>query len=87
MKTVNHEDIIKEIREEDERLARQIYIQDGYITINVAYEYNISLEACATHEALLGWVVHLSDKTWMDLDLMKHFIQIAAHANKLEIRQ
>lgn len=60
----------------------------GYITINVHcaserwkhthYPYDIDLSEIKTVRDLLGWVLHLSRKTWMDTQLLERFICMVA---------
>ncbi|MFH1748198.1 MAG: hypothetical protein ABIG44_14280 [Planctomycetota bacterium] len=59
-------------------LSKVVYVAGGCININVDYEYNIALDQCDTPAKILSWMVHLADKTWMDLDIMQRFIVLAA---------
>lgn len=80
------EDLFKKIKEDEERLAKQVSIIDDYIVINVSYEYNIPLADCATHAQILGWVVHLCEKTWMTKEVLERFIKMACGKHGLEYR-
>jgi hypothetical protein len=45
------------------------------LTICRAYPYDIALERIPDKAALLGWVYHLSEKVWVDSDLLREFIE------------
>jgi hypothetical protein len=47
----------------------------GYITINVSYPYHIKLSRIPDHEALVHWIEHLTEKEWMNSELLGQFIQ------------
>lgn len=68
-----------------EELARIVTVKDGVITINVAYEYHISLDRCRDFGEILNWVVHLTEKSWMTTDILRYFIKVACTQNDLEI--
>ncbi|EOM1107950.1 hypothetical protein IMR62_004782, partial [Escherichia coli] len=55
--------------------------------INVAYEYNIPLSTCSTHQQILNWVWHLTEKTWMTQNVTRRFIEVACGYHKLDYRQ
>jgi len=75
-------DAFAERREKYDRLSKLIYIVDGYLVIDVNYEYNIGLDRCDTYEKIVGWYLHLHDKPWMSDELMQFFIKTAlSHHN------
>lgn len=80
------EETIKSIIDEDRTLAEQVQIIEGYIVINVAYEYNIPLNSCSTHQQIVNWVWHLTEKTWMTQSVTRRFIEVACGYHKLEYR-
>ena len=55
----------------------KISVDDEYITLNYAYEYNIARGRCNTPALILGWAEHLSQKNWMTKERLLWFIQIA----------
>lgn len=71
----------------DKILNEQVKIVDDYIVINVAYEYNISLETCSNYQQILHWAWHLTEKTWMTNDVMGRFIEVACNHHGLVYRQ
>ncbi len=81
------EETINSIVEEDKKLSEQVQIIDDYIVINVAYEYNILLSTCSTHQQILNWVWHLTEKTWMTQNVTRRFIEVACGYHKLDYRQ
>lgn len=79
-------DDIKQFLEDDKKLEEQVKIIGEHIVINVAYEYNIPLATCTTHKEVLNWVWHLTEKTWMNQDVTRRFIELACGHHKLEYR-
>lgn len=71
----------------EERLAKQVYVKDNFIIIAVEYEYPIELARCDTHEKILAWVVQLSDKNWMDPEVLQRFVYLAAQKHGLKLEQ
>ena len=63
----------------------KVYIEGDCVVINESYPYQIELSRCNTPEKILAWVIHLSEKTWMNTDLMAAFIYWAAEGNKITI--
>lgn len=80
------EETVNSIIEEEKTLSEQVQIIEGHIVINVAYEYNISLDSCSTHQQILNWVWHLTEKTWMTQKVTRRFIEVACCHHKLEYR-
>jgi hypothetical protein len=72
--------------ESDSLLAEQVKIVDDYIVINVCYEYTIPLATCSTHEEILHWVWHLTEKTWMTTEVLRYFIALACERAGLNYR-
>lgn len=40
-------------------------------------EYNIPLSKCDNMEKILGWVIHLLEKSWVTKEIIDEFIQTA----------
>lgn len=81
---------INEIAEENAILEQQVFILDGHIVIAVnvnceGSEYNIELARCNTPEKILGWVFHLTKKTWMTKVILIRFIEVACQAHSIKI--
>ena len=70
--------------EAEQRLQKQVAVKEGHIVINVTYEYNIALDTCRSYENILGWVLHLTEKTWMTNEILERFILLACHESGLE---
>jgi hypothetical protein len=68
-----------------EDLAKTVMVKDGCIVINVHYEYSIQISRCNTHEKILGWVYHLTEKTWMSRDILRYFVQVSCRESGLNI--
>ena len=64
---------------EMEELRKRIRIEDdGYITIDIVYPYEFEVDRCNTPLKLLGWVYHLSEKTWATKDVLSMFILVVS---------
>lgn len=81
------DELWEEMLAHDEQLAQQVSIQDGYLVINVEYEYPIELARCDTHAKILAWVIQLSDKTWITPDVIRRFVYLAIQHHGLELSQ
>lgn len=66
-------------------LDEVIYVDGDQIILNLAVEYYIDLQRCNTPEKILGWLVHLSEKTWIEKKHLVKFCKLAAKENKIEI--
>ncbi|UIL51569.1 hypothetical protein LZU96_15225 [Pantoea agglomerans] len=73
----DHEQGMPAWMKKDQLLSQQVKIDGDHILINVAYEYGVPLNECATAERILHWVWHLAEKTWMTQDISRKFIEIA----------
>lgn len=62
-----------------EVLENKVYIRGDDIVVNVEYEYEIPIADCKSHERILHWAWHLTEKTWMTTDVLRRFIEVAAH--------
>lgn len=76
--------MIDEHDQREKELQKIIYVEGDTITINAAYEYHIPVGRCCTHEKILSWVLHLSEKEWMDLELMERFVNVALSVNNMD---
>lgn len=66
-------------------LERTVYLKGTTIIINVEYEYVIDVMTCNTHEKIVAWVIQLCGKTWINPDVLKHFVYVACRASDLAI--
>ena len=78
-------EIFEKVKQHEEKLNKQVSVEDNHIVINVTYEYNIELSRCDTAEKLLHWVWHLTEKTWMMNDVLRRFIEVACRENKISM--
>ena len=70
------------IDEHKERINR-VSIEGNHVIIRFAEhnEYEILLAKCRTHEEILGWILHLSEKNWMTMELTRLLIlKVCSHA-------
>jgi hypothetical protein len=47
--------------------------------------YEVPLLECDTHAKLIGWQLHLADKSWMTLDLLAAFTEMVCEHHNLSI--
>jgi hypothetical protein len=58
--------------------SNKIYIEDGYLTLDIVYPYDIELSRLNTPAKILNWFFHLKKKTWMTSHYLAKFIEIAS---------
>ena len=68
-------------------LSKKVYVDGEFIVINIAVRYEIHLSRCNTPEKLLGWILHLCEKTWMSPAVLERFIEVAEEANHITIER
>ncbi len=70
-------------------MGKKIYVEDGHIVINtkVGGKYRIALKRCNTYKKIIRWLLHLSEKTWMTVEIMEYFIIVACEANQIDIHR
>lgn len=74
------------------KMEKAVFIDEGHIIIKVEldggqlHEYDIEVTRCDTPEKILAWCEHLTEKTWMNLPLMRRFIYVAHDANGLTMK-
>ena len=78
-------DIWKQMEEYDALMAKQVYLEEGRIVIEVAYKYEIALNRCDNAEKILAWVLQISEKTWSNPHVIRRFVQLAAQKNGVEL--
>ena len=67
-------------------LAKKVYLEDGFVILNAGNSlYEISVDRIYSHEVLTNWAFHLTEKTWMDMDMMREFLRVASIAAKLPL--
>ncbi|ORM96265.1 hypothetical protein [Pantoea septica] len=49
------------------------------------WDYDVAISDCNTHEKILSWVMHLSEKNWVTKDIIRQFIRVSAHASGLKV--
>ena len=49
-------------------------------------DYDIPLASCSTHAQIVSWVMHLSEKDWVDGEMIRMFISAACSHHGLEPR-
>ena len=71
----------------DAELAKQVQVDGDHIVINVNHEYLIPKAQADEPAKILGWVMHLADKTWVTKELLQRFIEVASKEIGLDVRQ
>lgn len=66
-------DIVQELTEE----ATKIYIDKGFLVLDMGHPYEILLSRLDTPEKILGWCLQLSGKKWMNANRMARFTVLA----------
>lgn len=69
-------DMMDAARKQRELMAKRVVVdEEGYIILDGWYE--VEMSRCDTHEKILGWVLHLSEKDWADRAFLRHFVAVA----------
>lgn len=72
------------------RMEILVSVKEGHIVIDLdeligtGGDYNIPLDKCSTPTEIIGWVKHLSEKTWMTNDVMGRFVSVACAENGID---
>jgi len=82
---VNTDDVFKEFLKQEKELEKIVYIEGNNIIINAAYKYQVSITTCDTPEKLIAWTFHLTEKTWMNTKIIRHFIGLAARHSSISL--
>lgn len=72
----------------EERMVDPGYkIEGGNLVLDPnGADYDIALDSCSTHSQIVFWVMHLSEKTWFDREMLRTFIQAACSHHGLDPR-
>jgi len=67
-------------------LNRVCRIDNGYIILKIGEvdAYEIEISRCDTCEKIVWWVYQLSEKDWMTLAVLRHFIDLACSYHGLK---
>ena len=68
---------IKKLVEDAVKEASHIRVDGDFIVLDFVYDYSIHKDRRRTPETIMGWVVQLSEKTWMTAPRLAHFAQVA----------
>jgi len=80
--------VIKEFFDNEEQLRKKVALDKrGNIVIDIGSPYRIELSRCNTHEKIVDWVLHLSEKVWITPAIIQRFIELAAQENGLAIHE
>ena len=79
-----------EVHGEVQKLKNKIVVEGDFIIIKWRDHppyYEIPLKDCETQEQIFAWTYKLTEKAgWMDLSLLRYFIEFAHTINKLELQ-
>lgn len=67
------------------RRQNLVTADEGWITIHGPFDYEIALGRCANAVAILQWVRHLSEKTWVTTEMIERFVAVASSKIDLDI--
>lgn len=70
--------------DKEQELNEIITIQDGHIVIAIpgndfGQTYDIPLSNLKTGEQVVSWIFQLTEKNWIDRDILRRFIKEASH--------
>lgn len=65
-------------------IPNHIRFEEEHFVIDYGgYDYNIERGRVKTHAQLVEWILHLSEKTWMDSVKIRYFASLVAKHNHL----
>ncbi len=68
-------------------IPNHIRFENGCFVIDYGgYDYDIDAGQIKTTADLLEWVLHLSEKLWMDVSRLRYFVALVAEKNGIEIK-
>lgn len=77
---------LEQYMEHRAELAKKVYLEDGFIVLNTGNTtYEIAVNRLHNHESLANWAFHLTEKVWMDMDMMREFLRVASVAANLPL--
>lgn len=59
------------------------FVDEHFVIDYGGYDYNIEQSRVKTYPQLVEWILHLSDKSWMDSIRMRYFASLVAKHNNL----
>lgn len=61
-------------------------VEGSYVTLKYSgYDYDIALSCIGTPERLLGWTLHLLNKSWFPSDGVPFFVKVVYNAKGWDI--
>lgn len=74
----------QEYMRREEELSRIVSVDDTHIVFHIPGDhidghYEIALSTCKTGEQIVSWIFHLTEKQWVDRDILRRFIKEASH--------
>lgn len=54
-----------------------VLIIEDHIVVSGAGECSIPIKTCGTPEEILNWARHLAEKSWVDQELMRKYLELA----------
>jgi hypothetical protein len=84
MNTIKPNDLTEKVMELLETY-KHIRFEEGFFVIDYGgYDYDIEQSQVDTVGKLLTWVLHLSEKSWMDSCRVRYFANLVAKHNNLK---
>ena len=75
-------EMLTRAEETEQKWAKRVYIEDGYLILNIHYPYEIELSRINTHAKLLHWMIHLLEKNWVTTEVLYWMVErLCAHFN------
>lgn len=79
-----HLDRLRLLQEKEEDVAKYVE-KDNTVYIGPYFQYPIDLDRIKTPLNLLGWVEHISSKTWVSKRLIHNFVVTVCKVKKWKI--
>lgn len=85
LKIYSGEDLLNEYNAHREKMNKSFKVRKDGIEIKIRYPYFIEWSRISTKDMLLKWVFHLSEKSWMDIEYLREFIDRVCKYNNWNV--
>lgn len=79
-------DLVEQYDRWQEEMERLCHIDGDAIILDAqGSQYDVPLSKCSNYREILGWVSHLSQKSWIRPDVLHRFVNLAREHHGLPL--
>ena len=64
----------------------KVYAEDRFVIIESQDIYEVPLDGCKDENSIIGWIIQLCEKSWVDRRIIRKFIATISKENNIIIR-